>query len=370
MTFDYRARFVWALARAAARIFYRLDRLGPPLPDGPVLLVANHPNALMDPAVVAAAAGRPIRFLAKSTLFAGHPLAFVIRWSRAIPVYRRMDQGVDLARNVEMFEAVGRALDQGDAVCLFPEGLSHSTGRLEALRTGAARIVVAAAARGTRVAIVPVGLNFDHKARFRSRCTAAFGPAFYGDDLAGPGDDPAAVRALTDRIARRLRDLIVEADPRTEAEIVARADALYAAARGRGSEADRLVRRRVIAAGMEWLRDRDRARYEELLGKIRDFDARLARFGLRQRDLHLRVSRWAAARFAGRELVYGMVLWPIAAAGLVVFAIPYWLTGRLAGSRRYPLEARGSARAILGLLVYGAWTLLLALAAGPPPRGS
>ena len=139
---------VWLAARLIASLFYRVQRTGPPLPGGAVLLVANHPNALLDPALVQTTAGRPVRFLVKSTLFRGHVLGLIIRRSGAIPVYRRIDAGVDPARNVEAFAAVEAVLARGEVVCVFPEGISHSTGRLEPLRTGAARMTMASLAPG------------------------------------------------------------------------------------------------------------------------------------------------------------------------------------------------------------------------------
>ena len=119
------------LARAICWIFYRVDREGAVPADGPVLILPNHPNALLDPAVIWATAGRDVCFLAKSTLFDG-AFAPVLRMARAIPVYRRLDQGVDPSRNSETFAAVDAALAGGSAVCIFPEGVSHSTGRLRA----------------------------------------------------------------------------------------------------------------------------------------------------------------------------------------------------------------------------------------------
>src|SRR5687768_8276660 len=164
-----------------------------------MLFVANHANALLDPAIIWTTAGRDVRFLAKSTLFDG-PFRPFLAGAGAIPVYRRKDQGVDTSRNAEMFSAVDAALREGDAVCIFPEGVSHSRGRLLELRTGAARIVLAAETSGTRVALVAVGLNFDRKTRFRSRVTVAYGPAFYASDLATekPQENHDAVRMLTE----------------------------------------------------------------------------------------------------------------------------------------------------------------------------
>ena len=145
-----RRAWVWALASVAIRTFYRVDRTGEPLPEGALLLVANHPNTLIDPAVIQTTAGRQVRFLAKSTLFRGDPLSLLIRSSGAIPVYRRMDPGADTSRNAEMFSAVEAAFSDGESVCLFPEGVSHDRGRLEPLRTGAARMALASTTRDIR----------------------------------------------------------------------------------------------------------------------------------------------------------------------------------------------------------------------------
>src|SRR6187455_1300204 len=148
------------LAKAACWIFYRTDCIGSIPQQGAVLLLPNHPNALLDPALVWATAERDVRFLAKSTLFDGL-FGPVLRGAGAIPVYRRIDHGVDTSKNAETFAAVSAAFAAGDAVCIFPEGISHSTGRLEPLRTGAARMTLDAERRGTAVALIPVGLNFD-----------------------------------------------------------------------------------------------------------------------------------------------------------------------------------------------------------------
>jgi 1-acyl-sn-glycerol-3-phosphate acyltransferase len=354
------------VAGVAATIFYRIDCIGAPPVDGSVLLLPNHPNALLDPAVIWVTARRDIRFLAKSTLFVG-PLAALLRGAGAIPVHRRSDAGADPSRNAEMFVAVSDALADADAVCIFPEGISHSRGRLKPLRTGAARIALAAERAGTHVALVAVGLNFDRKARFRSRVTVAYGQPFACADLAhasAPADDVVAVRGLTERISGHMRQLMIEADPSGDAALVERVDRLYTSARGLSREpADRLERRRLIAAGIERLRSGDPARYDDILLRVRRYNERLRRFGLRDTQLDRAPSPADAVLFACRELVAAAVLVPLCVVGMVTFAVPYALTAVLTRSLIHEEDVRATAKVVCGAAIYGVWVSLVALAA-------
>lgn len=110
------------LSRAALRTYYRFERAGGDVPEeGPVLLVPNHPNSLLDPAAVCAVAGRPVRFLAKAPLFSDPLVGRILRSCGAIPVHRRRDDPTLMDRNEEAFRAAHAALAGGDAVGIFPE---------------------------------------------------------------------------------------------------------------------------------------------------------------------------------------------------------------------------------------------------------
>jgi glycerol-3-phosphate O-acyltransferase/dihydroxyacetone phosphate acyltransferase len=350
------------LARMVCRIFYRVNTVGSPPASGALLLLPNHANALLDPAIVWATAGRDVRFLAKSTLFEGM-FRPVLVGAGAIPVYRRMDSGVDVKRNAETFSAVAEALSDGDAVCLFPEGISHSTGRLEPLRTGAARMTLAAESTGTAVTLVAVGLNFDRKTTFRSRVTVVYGPPFSATDLVPrtATDDHAAVKALTERISERMRGLLIEADPKADRALVDRVDRLYAAARGRPIDpAERVERRRAIAAGVARLRRDHPERYDEVLMQLRRYDERLRRFGLRDRHLDWNVSNREATVFGGREILLGIFLLPLCAIGFVLCFVPYqltWLAARLTTSES---DVFATAQVFTGAAIYAAWFGLIA----------
>ena len=65
------ARMLRGLVQALVRFYYPRIEVGGGgrVPEkGPVLVVANHPNSVLDPIVVGIAAGRPVKFLAKAPL--------------------------------------------------------------------------------------------------------------------------------------------------------------------------------------------------------------------------------------------------------------------------------------------------------------
>src|SRR5262245_26786727 len=132
------------------RIYFRtirvLGRENVP-PSGPVILAGNHPNSLVDPFVIACVCGRRLHFMAKSGLFANPASALFFRAAGAIPVYRRQDNPLDLSRNVEAFDEAYRVLEGGDALGIFPEGLSHPDLTVRRIKTGIARIAFEAEAR-------------------------------------------------------------------------------------------------------------------------------------------------------------------------------------------------------------------------------
>lgn len=210
----------WLGQRVLAAFFRRIavENAGAFPADGPVIVVANHGNGLIDGALLACCLPRDCRLIAASTIWSYRPLVPLLRAVGVIPVFRRKDVGAVPGRNDGAFAAAGAVLAGGGALGLFPEGVSHDEPRLLPLRPGAARIAETAMRRhrAEAVRIVPVALVFEEKQRFRSAVTLRIGtPLDAGATLAAApsGDPEAPVTALTRQIEDRLSALLAPAEP-------------------------------------------------------------------------------------------------------------------------------------------------------------
>lgn len=356
------------VARAAAGVYYRLTRAGATVPaDGPVLLVANHPNSLFDAALVAAVAGRPLRFLAKAPLFTDAQVGWLVRGAGAIPVYRAVDDPGAMGRNRDMFAAVWAALAEGAAVALFPEGTSHSEPRLAPLKTGAARIALGAAARhGVACAIVPVGLSFRQKERFRSEALVLVGePLDWSDLHAEAPENAAAVQALTARLADALQQVTLNLERWEDAPLVETAEAVWAAEFGaeRGA-VPRLGRQRGTADALAGLRAAADPRLPALAHDLGRHARLLRALGLSPAELHQRPGWLAAARWALKRLALFALTLPPALLGTLLLWPPYRLTGVLEARARPAHDIRSTYKLLVGTALFLGWWLLLGLATG------
>jgi glycerol-3-phosphate O-acyltransferase/dihydroxyacetone phosphate acyltransferase len=375
------ARLIRNVVTLAASLFYRLERRGAAVPDGPVLLAANHPNSLLDPILVFATAGRDSRPLAKAPLFQQRVVGRLIRGVGGIPVYRREDDPGKMGRNQETFRAAIAALHEGAAIQIFPEGRSHSDPSLSPLRTGAARMALAAEAAaewGAGVRIVPIGITYVRKSSFRGRAVVVYGEpiAVAAYRALHEEDARAAARALTAALDRRLRALTLDLAEAEDAELIDTAEGLWALEKGlrtpreRVPLGERLPRFQAFARGLAWLRVHDPDGHRRLADAVRDYRRRTRLLGAGSGEVPERYGVGPSLRWVVERALPVVLLSPLAGLAVLAWWPPYRFVGAVVARQELPEDVVATYKVAGSLLAYplflGLWAAVLGWAAGWP----
>lgn len=331
------------VAGIALRWYYRdvrvegLDRI----PRGrPLLLVVNHPNALVDALLVGWAVPWRVTVLAKATLFGNRIAGAFLRWLGVLPVRRASDERargrVDPSRNRDTFVAVRQALARGKTVLIFPEGKSHDEPSLAPLKTGAARIALDARDSGIRgVAVVPIGLTFERKDRPRTRVFLQVGEPLSIDAWQSRRGMPSEADALTADIDSGLRAVTLNYPTADDAARTIQLASTIAAVfgegatkpAGRGLDIDAAIARRIadLSARLA-VADALRVRADRVIERLEDVAHTAAEKRVSIEDIGISTDRAAALRFIAREG------WILAIGGPVALwgRINHWLPFRAA----------------------------------------
>jgi 1-acyl-sn-glycerol-3-phosphate acyltransferase len=332
---------------------------------GPLLVAANHPAALTDVLVLGPSLPRRFHFVAYSGMFRW-PLGWLLRLAGAVPVYRQRDAAEDVHRNEEMFRACSLLFEESGAVLIFPEGHSLHDRQVEPLRTGTARMAFAyefGARRRDPLVLLPIGVHFEDRARFRSRVTLAVGRPLELEPFRElyRNDPAAAVRELTQQLQTALEKLIVNIPSPDLAKLVRDVEELYLPElKIHQPDAPELVLGRSISECVEHFRMHDRERLHQIWSAVNAYRRKLA--VLRISDGAVR--ELGEERSGGTLILLAMLGLVPATAGALVNVVPYRLSN-VAGSwfdLSDPTQIAFS-RIIAGLtlfpLTYGGYAWLL-----------
>ncbi len=201
----YLAKF---LVRLYFSIMYKLRYEGKEnIPkDTTVIYACNH-RSNADPPLLGAGGRGKFAFMAKEELFRNKLFAWLIRSLGAFPVARgKGDTGV--------IDTAVERLGSNRSLMIFPEGTRSKDGKVGKGHTGAALI----AARANKP-IIPVGIVYGEKLKFRTPVTVKYGlpidPAEYCEISDTP--NPRQLVKLKNRYMADIK-LLVEGEPEPAAE--------------------------------------------------------------------------------------------------------------------------------------------------------
>ncbi len=331
------AKIVSFLARATYR---DIEVYWPPTPDRPVdpadlaadgshLVVSNHFGGFSDALVLLHVLPRRPGIVARDVIWRIPVVGALMNWVGGIPVHKPEDRG-EASGNDQMFASCYKALEHGDDILIFPEGVTRNEPSIARVKTGAARIALGARAHGADgLSVVPVGIHYEDKAALRSRVFVNAGvpldldlvvPADPDRPDAG-ADDREAVTELTDAIDLALRRSAPDYADWDEARLLTQGAEIALRAQFDDPTAEVPIGLRDRLANTLAERSTDERR--RIQDAVDDYRHDLDGLGVTDAELYARLGTGRFARSLVWNLLVGLFLLPFALAGALVNLIPF-----------------------------------------------
>ncbi len=178
-------RFLQGLAALSLQIYFRkivfLNRQYLTT-DGPLVVVCNHPNTVVDPLLAVMYTREKCFLLANYGLFKNPIAGAILRTLFCIPVKRTQDVAEgEIRNNDDAFRESREHLTAGSSLFVAPEGSSFTERHVREFKTGTARIVLEAESKADfmlNIRILPIGLTYYDPLKFGSDVVVEVGAPF------------------------------------------------------------------------------------------------------------------------------------------------------------------------------------------------
>ncbi|RPD59125.1 hypothetical protein L227DRAFT_601486 [Lentinus tigrinus ALCF2SS1-6] len=335
----------WAirhLFRNALRVFYGNIVLegveNIPQRGVPCILCPNHSNSLMDSLLVCTQIPSErrefIRPVAKSTLWGKRNFgSWLVENTGAVPIKQRRDFDNAPVDNTESMGKIIEALELGDMILMFPEGVSRYHPSMSPLKAGVARIVSDVLSRNRDnpefdVTVATCSITYTHREHFRSDVLVTFHPPMVfnpktNPDLLSPITEDS-VRAVTERMRQSISSGTWDAPSWKVLRAAKLAANIYAPLGARMSLGNyvRLVKLFVETFKPLHAENEEEMATLELEEDLNEYQDQLSRLGLTDSSRHL---RRGPASDTWDEIA------EIKVSSGVVASIPVWIFASLVG---------------------------------------
>lgn len=325
---------------------------------GPAIIIANHPNTLMDAWMVGYANRRRVFFMAKATFFNTPLKRKVLNALGMIPVNRKSDGAVEGVNNKDSFAACYDLLEKGGVLVVFPEGTSFLERKLREIKTGTARIALEVEKRNQGklgLQVIPIGLNYVSGDSYRGKVLIQVGKPIEIGDLWKEYEVNQGLTAkkLTESFRVELSRVFVNLEDSTRENVVDQLSKLFITKYSKKTDVSnemdfmKQVQNRMeaysITAPWKLTKIQDETTKLMLslqaLGVQADFLDRPYRSGLFFRQV---LQSW----------IFLILTIPLYLVGLVHHIAPYWFIGWLLPKVSKDVEYHAPLAILFGLILY------------------
>ena len=181
---------------------------------GPLIIACNHPNSFAEPCILATYQSRTLHFIVRGDVFKNPIIAWLLRQTNQIPIFRVRDGYKGMRRNDATFQYCYKKLQEEEAILIFSEGLCIFEKRLRPIQKGTAKMALGTIEEfGSldQFHILPVGVTYTHGDQMRSEVMINIGkPLRMSDYLNIQESDPnAATHQLTQDIESAIKPLMI-----------------------------------------------------------------------------------------------------------------------------------------------------------------
>ncbi|MCF8272837.1 MAG: lysophospholipid acyltransferase family protein [Flavobacteriaceae bacterium] len=150
----------------------------------PILILANHQNALLDALIIATKCKRLSYFLTRASVFNTPFISKVLESLRMFPVYRMRDGIQTITKNNAVFNTCSQLLNKNNSIVIFPEGNHNLKRTVRPLSKGFTRLVFDTLESYPNIdlQLIPVGFNYKKPECFADEVALFVGKPLMAND--------------------------------------------------------------------------------------------------------------------------------------------------------------------------------------------
>nr|POE74524.1 putative acyltransferase [Quercus suber] len=272
-----------------------------------------------------------------------------------------------------VYDAVFKRIRQGGCIGIFPEGGSHDRTDLLPLKAGLAIMALGSLAEDPNcgVTIVPVGMNYFHAHKFRSRAVIEFGAPIEIDPMLveqyKDGDRRGATAKVLEIVYERLAAVTTQAPDYDTLMLIQAVRRLY------NPKGKHLPLSMVVELNRRLLKGyntyKDDPRIQNLKRSVLDYHRTLFRLNVRDHQLSYAKFSWYQVVFTLIYRVAKLTVLSVAVLpGLVLFS-PIFITGKVISNMKAKEALAASSVKVKARDVVATWKILVSLALAPTLNG-